>query len=307
MIVHLNQPDLAAIRFEILRIAPEMERKPIAWLGEGMDSVAVLVGDAFVFRFPKHSDAASGLRREIALLPRLAPRLPVGVPRFDYVGEHSGTGLPFVGYELIRGEPLHRPLYDGLSKPTRDGLLGDLAIFLNTVHSFPVEEAVHCGVASNGDRAGYLEDLQGARDRVFPLLNDAIRCHVEARLEVFLEDDANFAYAPTLLHADLWPEHLLFSRSGERLSGVIDFGDVSIGDPDYDLAFLARRLGPNFIGELLHHYPHDNPARLTEKLRAFSLFNTIDDICFGLDRGDRYLVDSALVDLVEQGELSSNC
>jgi aminoglycoside 2''-phosphotransferase len=223
-------PDMESIRIEIARIAPRFEGAPIARLGEGMDSLAVLVGDAIAFRFAKHAEAA-GLRREITLLPRLAPRLHLDIPRSEYIGEYSGTGLPCVGYCLIRGEPLPRPLYDGLPGVTRDGILGGLAAFLSAVHAFPVREAAECGVAPHADRAGYLEDLRRARDEVFPLLDDAVRHVVESRLDAFLEHDTNFAYAPTLLHADLWPEHVLFLRAAGRLAGVIDFGDVSIGDP----------------------------------------------------------------------------
>ena len=87
-----------------------------------------------------------------------------------------------------------------------------------------------------------------------------------------------------------------------RVTGVIDFGDVSIGDPDYDLAFLARGLGPGFIAGLLRRLPHDNPMRLAEKVRSFSLFNAIDDVFLGLDRGVRTLINSALADLSEQSE-----
>ena len=302
MAIGYDGPDLESVRFEIARIAPKFEGEPVARLGEGMDSFAVLVGEAFVFRFPKHPEAAAGLRREIALLPRLAPRLHLGIPRFEYVGEYSGTGLPFVGYGLIRGEPLHRPLYDGRPGVTRDGILADLAAFLSAVHTFPVQEAVDCGIALHGGRAGHLEDLRRARDDVLPLLEDTARRDVESQLNAFLEHDANFAYTPTLLHADLWPEHVLFSRALGRLAGVIDFGDVSIGDPDHDLAFLAHRLGPGFIADLLRHHPHTDPARLAEKIRSFALFNAIDDVFIGLDRGDRTLVDSALADLTEQSE-----
>ena len=187
--------DAVSIRFEIARIAPEFGREPIAQLGEGMDNFAVSVGEIFVFRFPKHAEAAEGLRRELALLPRLAPRLHLDIPRFEYVGEHSGTGLPFVGYRLIRGEPLHRTLYDDLPEVTRDGILGDIADFLSAVHTFPVREAVDCGIAPHGDRAGYLEDLRRARDDVFPLLDDTVRHVVDSRLNAFLEDEANFAHA----------------------------------------------------------------------------------------------------------------
>jgi aminoglycoside 2''-phosphotransferase len=292
--------NLLAIWREIVRVAPEFLAEPIAPLGEGMDSLAVLVGGAAVFRFAKHDVAAAGLRREIALLPRLARGLSLAIPRFQQVGEHSVTRLPFVGYALIQGEPLSPQLYQGLPGATRDGILGDLASFLNVVHAFPVEQAVDCGVVSCGGRADFIETLQRARVDAFPLLDGAVRQRVESQLEAFLEGHANFDYAPALLHGDLWPEHLLFSKRGGRLAGVIDFGDVSIGDPDYDLAFLGRRLGSEFVAELLQHYPHANPVRLAEKIRCFNLFNAIDDVFIGLDRGDRPLVDSSLADLAQQ-------
>jgi aminoglycoside 2''-phosphotransferase len=161
---------------------------------------------------------------------------------------------------------------------------------------------VTCGLAQEGERAGYLDDLLRARKDVFPLLAGNVRYDVESQLEAFLDDDANFTNAPTLLHAELWPEHVLFSRASGRLAGVIDFGDVSIGDPDYDLAFLASKLGKDFIARLLRHHPHSAPARLAEKIRSFFLFNAIDDVFTGFDRGDRPLVDSALVDLTEQSQ-----
>ncbi len=231
--------DLDAIRFEIARIVPEFEGEPIVPLGEGMDSLAVLAGGAFVFRFTKHAEADQGLKREVALLPRLGPRLKLDIPRFEYLGAHSVTGLPFDGYRLIRGEPLHQPLYDGLAAPTRDGLLGDLAAFLAVVHAFPVDEATECGIGAEGGRAGYIEDLGRAREDVFPRLDKPARYAVDPKVASFLEDDRNFACTPTLLHGDLWPEHVLFSTAVGRLTGVIDIGDVSIGDRDYDLAFLA--------------------------------------------------------------------
>jgi aminoglycoside 2''-phosphotransferase len=295
--------DLPAIAFEIVRIAPEFEGKPVARLGEGMDSLAVLVGERSVFRFSKHPEAAMGLRREIAILPRLTPGLALDIPRFEYFGNHSVSGLPFVGYGLIRGEPLHRSLYETLPEALQDGILGELAGFLDAVHAFPVADALRCGVVTEGSRMDYLNDLRRARDDVFPLLRDTVRYEVESRMGEFLEADANLDRGPTLLHGDLWPEHVLFSRAARRLAGVIDFGDVAIGDPDHDLAFLARALGSGFIAGLLRHYPHPDHAGLGEKLRFFAMLNAIHDVFIGLDRGDRLLVDSALVDLTEQARL----
>jgi aminoglycoside phosphotransferase (APT) family kinase protein len=191
--------ELEAIRFEIARVAPLFESERVVPLGEGMDSFAVLAGEDFVFRFAKHAQAATGLRREIKLLPRLSSRLNLEIPRFEYAGEHSVTGLAFVGYRFIRGQPLHKPVFDALT--------------------------------------------------------------------------------------------------GESRGGVIDWGDVSIGDPDYDLAFLAQRLGPSFIEGLLGYFEHPDPARLFEKIASMIIFNAIEDVFIGLERSDRALVDSALADL----------
>ena len=81
---------------------------------------------------------------------------------------------------------------------------------------------------------------------------------------------------------------------------MIDFGDVSIGDPDYDLAFLGRTLGTGFMADLLRHLPNADPVRLAQKIRCFGSLNAIDDVLIGIDRGDRILVDSSLADLAEQ-------
>jgi aminoglycoside 2''-phosphotransferase len=299
MASHHNGFVAESIRSEIARVAPEFAGEAITRLGEGMDSIAFSVGGTYVFRFAKHAEAAAGLRREIALLPRLAARLPLVVPRHEYVGEHSGTSDPFVGYRLIRGEPLDRALYNHLPEAQREGVLADLADFLDAVHAFPAEEAAGCGVARHGHRADYLEDLRRAQNDVFPLLADPVRHRVESRLAAFLDDDAHFADAPTLLHGDLWPEHVLYSRADGRLAGVIDFGDLCLGDPAYDLAFLALRLGPGFLADLLRLRPHGDPARLAEKIHAIALFNAIEDIFFGLEQEDRTLVDSGLAELSE--------
>ena len=139
--------------------------------------------------------------------------LSLAIPQFQHVGEHSVTGLPFVGYVLIQGEPLHSRLYHGLPPATQATILSELASFLTVVHAFPVDEAADCGVVSFGGRADLVETLRRARDDVFPLLDGAVRQRVESQLEAFLEDHANFDYAPALLHGDLWPEHVLFSRN----------------------------------------------------------------------------------------------
>jgi hypothetical protein len=88
------------------------------------------------------------------------------------------------------------------------------------------------------------EALQRARVDAFPLLDGAVRQKVESQLEAFLDDHANFDYAPALLAWYLWPEHVLFSERAGRLAGVIDF------------ALEARLTAPRSIGPLLGLHGH---------------------------------------------------
>ena len=62
----------------------------IAPLGAGWDNTAYLVNDTWVFRFPRRSIAVELLRNEAALLPALAPRLPLPIPQPCYLGEPDG-------------------------------------------------------------------------------------------------------------------------------------------------------------------------------------------------------------------------
>lgn len=302
---------LSSLRAEITSVITLNEGQTVERLGEGMDRIAVLVAGELVFGFAKHEEAAAGLRREIALLPRLAPRLNLPVPRIEVVGEHSITGLPFVGYQLIHGEALHRVRFDQLSLPQREGIGRDLAEFLVAIHAFPIDESIECGVFRYDYREGLPDNLARARTELFPQLDPLVRRVIADRIERFVADGQPVDALTTLLPGDLWPEHVLISSDGGHLAGIINFADGALGDPDYDLAFLAQRLGPKFVQMMLPHLAGVDPVRLLHKFDCIALFNTLEDACAGLDRSDDELFHSAMAELTAQAtspsSISSSC
>ena len=56
---------------------PELEVRSLQKLAEGWDNSVWLVDERYAFRFPRREVAIPGLEREIAVLPELAPRLPL--------------------------------------------------------------------------------------------------------------------------------------------------------------------------------------------------------------------------------------
>ena len=72
-----------------------------------------------------------------------------------------------------------------------------------------------------------------------------------------MQDDRLADFAPTVLHADLWFEHLLVGTDG-HLIGVIDFETVTIGDPAVDLS-PQLYLGREFFETVLESYRQSMP------------------------------------------------
>jgi aminoglycoside 2''-phosphotransferase len=287
--------DIEPFEEDILRVAPELRGASFSPLGEGMDNRAVLIADEFVFRFPKHPEAAERLLREVALLPRIAPRLDLPIPHIKYVGQQASTGYMFTGHRLIGGVPLP----SDLTGPSRERAIRDIAGFLTALGAVPVAEARAWGVPDDDPRPGYADDLARARSEIFPLVESAVRNYVERLFDTYLADEALLEFEPALLHADLARDHIRFSAEAGRITGIIDWGDASIGDPDYELSYLYRAGGARFVEEVVRHGPRRDRAKLERKLRFFAGHDTIDALLTGLERGDAPLVAAGLATLRE--------
>jgi aminoglycoside phosphotransferase (APT) family kinase protein len=199
-------------------IADALGRRPttIVEIDDGYDFEVAIVDEEWVFRFPRRAGVEGALDVEIVLLPALAPVLPVEMPSF----EHISRDPLFVGYRLIRGEPLVDEDADGVRA------------FLEALHALdptglPVERPVWV--------EAYREQCAEFERLVLPLLDKDQR--PEAK-RLFGEAETLVDFKPVLLHADLGPEHLLV-RDG-RLAGVIDWGDARLGDPALDYAWLLN-------------------------------------------------------------------
>lgn len=183
---------------------------------EGWDFKVLILEDEWVLRAPRNGLAAEQLEKEVALLPVLAPALPVEVPRFEHVSREPW----FVVYRLIRGEPLHDPATGGVRE------------FLEALHSLDP-------AGSPAPRPDWRDLYRGHADdwrrTVLPLLDADERGRAEALLA---EIETLAGYEPALVHCDLGPSHLI-CRDGS-LVGVIDWADAQVGDPAVDYSWLLN-------------------------------------------------------------------
>lgn len=239
---------------------------------DGWDSLVLDVGGEWIVRVPRREDVRGSLAAEIQLLPELAPTLPVPIPLFEHATETA------VVYRKLPGAPIDDP---------RPALGRQAGRFLAALHAFPVDRARELGVPSHDLdwRDRYRRFTREVLDAAGPVLGP----EAEAMVAQYLEDDANFAFAPRLVHADLGAAHLL--AEGDELTGVIDWGDARIGDPALDFAWLLQQ---PFAETVLAAYGDHDPG-LPERALFYHRLGPWYELHYGLFFDRPEFVESGLV------------
>ncbi|MFL6076209.1 MAG: aminoglycoside phosphotransferase family protein [Mycobacteriales bacterium] len=200
----------------------------------GWDNATFRLGADMSVRLPRLPRWVGQVAREHRWLPRLAPHLPLPVPAPLARGE-PGEGYPFPWsvYGWLDGEDARPDRIADLKRAAVD-LAGFLAALqrVDATGGPPPEW-------SNGFRGVPFGD-----ERDSPIVETRIRPKIAA-LAGLVDTDALTAVwdaaaaapawdrAPVWIHGDPAPGNLL-ARDG-RLSAVIDFGTVAVGDPACDL------------------------------------------------------------------------
>jgi aminoglycoside phosphotransferase (APT) family kinase protein len=292
---------LARYRAAIRENFPALSLDRLDYLAEGWDSLVCLANDRLIFRFPKRPEVAARLALEIRLLPELAPYLPLPIPQFTYIARPTSRSFPylFVGYEVLPG--LTQPDWPD-EVVAASWWQAEVGNFLTALHAFPVERASQLGVkvmnftgttAPNASWRAALETFyRVVHERVWPLLSGKGQAQVAAYFEDFLADTRHFSFEPVLLHADLLEDHLLVDPTAQMVKGVIDFGDVCLGDPAYD---VSREVLPFYKGQV--------DLTFEQRQLFYSQLAPFIALIFGLNNGDPALVEYGLT-TINQGNLT---
>ena len=255
--------------FEIVSIENLNEKE------EGLSNVPFLVNGIYIFRFARNPKADASLDEEMRALPLVAENVDVVVPHLEYVGVQGLSGHKFVGYKKIEGTQLS-PEIVGSSPEERARFAGQVAKFFSQLHSIDMAKAEAVGIKPRDYPKHYLKEWREAREYLYGLIGfsypaeaEQIKAYVEALFPKYLEDTSNFDYKPAILHGDLEWVHILYDPASKDVSGVIDWGSVQIGDPDYDLFRPYSHYRREFIEDLLKTYPHKDPEKLFAKVDFF--------------------------------------
>lgn len=204
---------------------PDLADLPVGLLASGWDNVVFRLGDELAARLPRREMAADIIVNEQRWLPELAPRLPLPVPAPVRTGA-PGADYPWAWsiVPFLPGEPATA------ATPSDAGAAATaLGAFLGALHVPAPPDA-----PANPYRGVPLAWRDATVTANLSLLDG--RVDHAAVLAVWEEALAAPAWDrdPVWLHGDPHPANVLVCDG--RVCGVIDFGDITGGDPATDLA-----------------------------------------------------------------------
>lgn len=223
--------DESRVRVLLVSQHPDLATLPIRALGSGWDNASFRIGSDLVARLPRRAEAVPLILHEQRWLPQLASSLPIAVPVPVRTGV-PGDGYPWA-WSLVSwfegATADHAPLAS-----TEPHALAD---FLRALHRPAPPSAPH-----NPHRgiplSGRARDLARRWSRL-RAETGSITTPVERAWSAALEATAN--ESSVWLHGDLHPRNVIV-RSG-CIVAVIDWGDLTSGDPATDLASIWMLLG----------------------------------------------------------------
>lgn len=239
-VLHDNELPIstALVRTLLANQFPRYATLPTTPLGTtGSTNRLFRLGEELLIRLPRQPDSSEGIAKERFWLPRLKPHLPVEVPEIVELGEPD-AGYPerwsitrWLEGELPEvwqpGEPEH---------PSRARLAEQLAGFIRALQDIEVPEAAKTDKALRGYRGRPLIEYHSYFQRTLEHcrsiggldLNPAVAEAVWSRAL-----DLPPATVEKWYHSDLVAENLLLRES--RMTAVLDFGGLGVGDPAIDL------------------------------------------------------------------------
>jgi aminoglycoside phosphotransferase (APT) family kinase protein len=272
---HEITPDAAADL--IHRQFPALRGTPIEPLATGWDNTVYLVARNWVFRFPRRAVALPGVRRELAVLPRLARRLPLPIPAPELVGDPTPEyPWPFFGARLITGRELADADLPDADRARAGAALGG---FLRALH----EPALAAEVGGELPRDPMRRADPGVRvPKARTRLARLEQCGLwrpDPAVDRLLADAERIgpSTGAVVVHGDLHARHLLVSGDGEA-AGVIDWGDLCLADPAVDLSLAYAAFVGAARSALLSAYgPVDADREARARVLALDLCATLSD------------------------------
>lgn len=268
---------------------PALNPQTIKPFGFGWDNTAYIINDRYVFRFPRRQVAIQALAHETYILPKIAAHLSIPVPVPLWFGKPS-VHYPhaFIGYHILSGKTADT---QDLSDEQRTRLAPVLGNFLKQLHSLPVlDEYRHMlpGIELARMKLEKNNLISYIKNNMQQLQALGLLTHQDQFERALAAASAlRQPESRTVVHSDIYARHLLVDEH-QQLAGVIDWGEVHIGDSANDIGIAHSFLPPAAHAAFRAAYgPISEDTWHLAQLQAINCSMTL--VVYGSTIGDAHL------------------
>jgi len=197
----------------------------------GTDNAIYRLGADMAIRMPRQRSSGHVPAEEFRWLPMLAPNLPLAIPQPIALGEPAeGYPCQWLICRWLEGE---NATLERIADPSQAAM--DLAEFISALQAVDPTG----GPAPDGRGGPLAPRDEWTRDSIAALADEIDVDLVTAAWETALQAP-EWSGRPVWIHGDLDARNMLVQRG--RLSGVLDFATMAVGDPASDVMVAWKML-----------------------------------------------------------------
>lgn len=244
---------------------PELRVQKVDFIESGFHSLAIIINDDYVFRFPLEKEFFGEYKNENKLLKIINKNISTKIPSLKL---YDINGEIFTKHKLIKGEQ-YTEIGKSLTENEKIKLAKELSKFVMELHKIKTNEIeisqFSISEYINSDNINILHNYLKDRIKEF----DEVLENFENESQKLKNEDI------VVCHNDLNENNILINAKTKKLAGIIDFGNAVKRDFSSEFASLLKH-DFAFTLKLINEYEkladrevNLNYAILLQKIRCY--------------------------------------
>lgn len=249
---------------KIKKYFPDLKIKTQKLLTFGYDHDVVIINKKIIFRFIKGEKRPEEFSKEVKFLNYFKNKSNISIPDYYFISKDKSFGA----YKLIKGSEMSESFFERLEEKKRKKLAKELASFLTQLHKIPLKKAKEFGFNEGSFIKHRKERFQKRKSTIFKLLNKKERDFMTN----FYKNISKLLAPPSkvLTHLDLDHRHMLIDKKKSKITGIIDFGDLTIRDPASEF-YWFRIIGEKFAKDIYDKYLGSKDDRFLLRAKYYAM------------------------------------
>ncbi|MGB3366729.1 MAG: aminoglycoside phosphotransferase family protein [Acidaminobacteraceae bacterium] len=285
--------NLNDIKKEIIEKHPQFKESKFRENINGWSNYVVVVDDEYIFRITRDEYSAKMLEIEKMILPFFRGKFEIEIPNFEYVSDKKSI-YNYVGYKLIKGKELSKEILESLSNEEYKTIAKSVADFLSSLHSIDIiSSRIDMENISNRNNE-WVRFKDNVLEKSNKVLDKKEKSWISNIFDEFNRELSKEDLKTSFLHGDFTDDHILVNNKN-NVSGIIDFGDLCIGDTAFDFAGIYSSYGKEFMELVISNYKCDVDANFRKRIEQFYIKQIpLHELLCGVESSNKGQIENAI-------------